>query len=499
MSNLTQTSEVVATNEELKEFLENPETPAAKPEKKKRNGWYRFFAILMAIAPIVVFALLPADVLLAKEGLGYVAYADKKLWEIFIAMFTEGGIAELYAGAAGVGAAAAPETVALFGVIPLINTAGTLGFVASVILYAIPVAMVFTLILAIIALFSAKCAPGLARTITYVNFWTYFGYAASIMVIGYYAGHEISLDYASIAVVGASMLLYLIFSACKVGGRAFGAFILFLLTVAFAGSIVFGLIDNPASVSALFNGENGELYKTIALALMGVLALFMLIAFANVSAKKLCGADVIRSVLQVLIGGGLVYVAFTMMESLLLWAAIAAGVALLHLLIEIIVLSARRPKKAKAAKETKPVEVAEPVQEEIPMEIPAEEPVVEEEPVEEEAEEETEEVEQLPIYIPTPAPAPAPVAQPAPVAASNDYYDSKAFDPFVSTLSAEERNQFTELFILKYKGEMAGVPEYSVGGDNKEFFQKVFINLGTLRDRLPDELLEKLYQFAIRQ
>ena len=509
MSNLTQTPQPDVTNEELKEFLNAPEAPAAKPAKKKRNGWYRLFAFLMAIAPIVLFALLPANVLLVQETtLDYVAYGDKKLWEVFIAMFTDGGIAQLYADAASVGAMANPEVVTLFGVIPLLNTAGTLGYVASVILYIIPVAMVFTLFLAIIALFSAKCAPSLAKTITYVNCWTYFGYAASIVTITYYSKTAVPFDYATLAVVGACMLLYLIFSACKVGGRAFGAFMLFLLTVAFAGSIVFGLIDNPDGVKVLFSGENGALYKTIALALMGVLALFMLIAFANVSAKKLCGADVLRSILQLLIGGGLVYVAFTMMQELLLWAAIAAGVALLHLLIEIVVLSARKPKKAKAkaktpakkvVKETKPVEVIEPVQEEIPMEIPVEEPVVEEEPVEEVAEEETEEVEQLPIYIPAPVPAPAPVAQPAPVAATNDYYDSKAFDPFISTLSTEERSQFTELFILKYKGEMAGVPEYSVGGDNKEFFQKLFINLGTLRERLPDELLEKLYQFAIRQ
>lgn len=497
MSTLTQTPEVEATNEELKEFLAAPETPSAKPAKKKRNVWYRIFALLVAIAPIVIYALLPADVLLAKEGGGYVVFADKKLWEIFIAMFTENGLAQLYADAAGVGAAATPVAASLFGIIPLVNTAGSLGFIASVILYVIPVAMVFTLILAIIALFSGKCAPGLARTITYVNFWTYFGYAASIVVIGYYVGHEISLDYAALAVVGVAMILYLIFSACKVGKRAFGAFVLFLLTVGFAGTIVFGLIDNPACVSNVFNGENGELYKIIALSLMGVLALFMLIAFANVSAKKLYGADVVRSVLQVLIGGGLIYVAFTMMESLLLWAAIATGVALVHLLIEIIVLSARKPKKAKAVKEAKPVEVAEPVQEEIPMDIPVQEEVVEEEIVEEEAVEEVEEeVEQLPIYVPAPAPAPVAVA-PAP--AVNDYYDSKAFDAFISTLSAEERNQFTELFILKYKGEMAGVPDYNVGGDNKEFFQKIFINLGSLRERLSDDLLEKLYQFAIRQ
>ncbi len=45
---------------------------------------------------------------------------------------------------------------------------------------------------------------------------------------------------------------------------------------------------------------------------------------------------------------------------------------------------------------------------------------------------------------------------------------------------------------------MANLPDYQVGGDNKEFFNKLFINLGSIRERLSGELLEKLYQFAIR-
>ena len=82
--------------------------------------------------------------------------------------------------------------------------------------------------------------------------------------------------------------------------------------------------------------------------------------------------------------------------------------------------------------------------------------------------------------------------------ADYDFYNTKSFDPFISSLSSQERAQFTELFILRYKGEMSNIPSYNVGGDNKEFFNKLFINLGSVRERLSDELLEKLYQFAIR-
>ena len=65
-------------------------------------------------------------------------------------------------------------------------------------------------------------------------------------------------------------------------------------------------------------------------------------------------------------------------------------------------------------------------------------------------------------------------------------------------LNEKERNDFTELFILKFKGVMPEIPDYVVGGDNKAFFQKLFIYLGQYRDRIPSDLLAKMYQFAIK-
>ena len=82
--------------------------------------------------------------------------------------------------------------------------------------------------------------------------------------------------------------------------------------------------------------------------------------------------------------------------------------------------------------------------------------------------------------------------------AGYDFYNCKSFDPFIAILNTEERNQFTELFILKYKGVMPEIPDYEVGGNNKEFFRKLFIYLGQYRDRIPDGLLSKMYQFAIK-
>ena len=82
--------------------------------------------------------------------------------------------------------------------------------------------------------------------------------------------------------------------------------------------------------------------------------------------------------------------------------------------------------------------------------------------------------------------------------AGYDFYNCKSFDPFIATLSIAERNEFTELFILKFKGTMSELPDYVVGGDNKEFFRKIFIYLGQYRDRMSQALLAKMYQYSIK-
>lgn len=65
-------------------------------------------------------------------------------------------------------------------------------------------------------------------------------------------------------------------------------------------------------------------------------------------------------------------------------------------------------------------------------------------------------------------------------------------------MNDEERKQFTDLFILKYNGGLRNIPDYIVGGDNREFFRKIFIYLGQHRAMIPDGLLAKMYMFASR-
>jgi hypothetical protein len=72
------------------------------------------------------------------------------------------------------------------------------------------------------------------------------------------------------------------------------------------------------------------------------------------------------------------------------------------------------------------------------------------------------------------------------------------FDPFMMTLTSEEKTQFVDLYILKCNGPMPEIPAYNVGEDNRSFFNKVFIYLGQYREKIPDGLLAKMYQFSLK-
>lgn len=77
--------------------------------------------------------------------------------------------------------------------------------------------------------------------------------------------------------------------------------------------------------------------------------------------------------------------------------------------------------------------------------------------------------------------------------AMEDYFAGKQIDSFISTLSVAERNQFASLYVLKLKDVMPEIPAYQIGGNNRDFFEMVFITLGEYRDDIPDELLAKMY------
>ncbi len=72
------------------------------------------------------------------------------------------------------------------------------------------------------------------------------------------------------------------------------------------------------------------------------------------------------------------------------------------------------------------------------------------------------------------------------------------FDPFLITLNESEKNDFIDLYVLKCRGIMPEIPGYVVGGDNRDFFNKVFIYLGQHREKITDQLLAKMYQYSMK-
>ena len=105
----------------------------------------------------------------------------------------------------------------------------------------------------------------------------------------------------------------------------------------------------------------------------------------------------------------------------------------------------------------------------------------------------TVEAEEAPTQEPAYAPVAAVAAADAePVATVTECKE----DAFLSTLSTQEKVQFSQLLAKDLDVQL---PEYEIGGDNTLFFRQIFVKLGSLRDEIPDGLMEKIYQFTVQQ
>jgi hypothetical protein len=69
-------------------------------------------------------------------------------------------------------------------------------------------------------------------------------------------------------------------------------------------------------------------------------------------------------------------------------------------------------------------------------------------------------------------------------------------DRFFESLSNSEKEEFDNIFIKKIFGENKRLPQYTIGGDNKEFFNKVFIFIGRYRSVISENLLSKIYLYS---
>lgn len=124
---------------------------------------------------------------------------------------------------------------------------------------------------------------------------------------------------------------------------------------------------------------------------------------------------------------------------------------------------------------------------------------------------------QAPAAAPVPAAIPAPTvpatpapAVPAPAPAvpvpdftdrierdRRDRYDPQyTYDPFINTLTPEERSEFGDVFISHRHGIQNYLPAYVIGGDNRKFFRLLFVHLGRYREFITQNLMDKMYAFV---
>jgi hypothetical protein len=378
----------------------------------------------------------------------------------------------------------------LFGIVPtLVETSGLLGQLAAASVYVLALCLVLTILCGVIAIFSTKNAPLRLRAAVFFFTFGFAFYAACTFGMLKARGNEWTacFEYMSLAAAGVGLLTYFVLGAAK-GKRAWVNLIQLLFSVAVSGVVgVFVTQTDSAAKELVSTLGLGSAWDIVVIAIVAVLILNVAIAFLRLQTKKGLALDLIRYILEVILAGVIVAAAFMYTtEDMLKYAAIgAAAVSVLQIVIWIFQRKCAN-KTAKVVEEEAPVEeepapVEEFVREEFAEALPYEGGPVEG-------------VEIAQEVTPTVCVVPPVEVQ----TAGYDFYNSKSFDPFIAMLTSEERNQFTELFILKYKGAMPEIPDYAVGGDNKQFFRKLFIYLGQYRDIIPDGLLAKIYKFAVR-
>ena len=383
----------------------------------------------------------------------------------------------------------------LFDVIPTLVTAnGFLSQLAAISVYVLALCLVLTIVCGVVAIFSTKNAPCRLRAAVFFFTFGFAFYAACTFGMLMEAGNDwlACLEYMSLAAAGVGLFTYFVLGAAK-GKGAWVTLIQLLFSLAVSGVVGVFVTQKGNGVAQLCETIGlASAWDIVVMAVISVLIVNVTIAVLRLQTKKGLALDLIRYILQVLLAGVVAAAAFMYpTEDMLKYAAIgAAAVSVLQFIIWLFQKGCAR-KRVKATpvveEEQQPVEETPALVEEFIREEFAEALPYEGGPVE--GVEIAQEIVASPVCV-----APTVEVQ----TAGYDFYNSKSFDPFIALLTNEERNQFTELFILKYKGAMPEIPDYVVGGDNKQFFRKLFIYLGQYRDSIPDGLLAKIYKFAVR-
>ncbi|MBQ3506546.1 MAG: hypothetical protein IJA89_07240 [Clostridia bacterium] len=486
-------TEPVAVPQMPMEAQPQPQTEEPTP-KKKTNAGYRVFAAILAVAAIAIAFLLDLHFLGWKPSVYSIAHCT--IFEAVKEMF-------------------ALKDYKIFGVLPTTIPMESIGsYIIALPFYVMLLFLSLAVIFGIITIFTNKKSPALFSATAF-----FFTAAFAIQFISVWANvlaswWENYIDYTALALIAVGFVCYTVAALIKNGKSAWFNLLQFILTLAAMGIAFYCL----ARYLYAFHDTVTNIFKWVGLSIVGIVSFSILSGAIRMRTKKGIAFDIVRFIVQFILGVFVCYVAIASEDfgdktKFLIFAIVVAAVSLLQIVLAVIAKKASGAKAEDEVCEREQAEKAEtesiatePVKKEKKSKkakkqkaVQAQAVAVPEFVVEEYA-------EALP-YTGGPVEGveiaqevnPTYVAPPAPVqTAGYDFYNTKSFDPFIALLENEERNQFTEIFILKYKGDMPEIPTYQVGGDNKEFFRKTFIYLGQYRDKIPDGLLAKMYQFSIK-
>ncbi len=439
---------------------------AAKAKKvktpKSETFFYRIVIAILAVLPILAFLILKTKVFTdgyeAKE-MGFF----KAFGELFAADFTGNKF---------------------LGFLPVFAPSDAfLAMIPGVLFYLIPISMVACLTIAIISIIKPKRILKAIKSILIIEFCVCGLFAISTACISLFGSVDAALDLPSLIVAVIAFIAYLVFTVMKNGKSTFLGLVLFLLAFVAAGAVVLAIAANTESIRDIY--LTNDLVKIATLAVVAFYAIAATLAFLAIAGKKLRRGDVVLCWIMIYLGVRIIMMSFLCdaYKDFLILGVVATVASVIMLIIESIVL--KRKKNAELMEKYADYVSAAPVQVSTETAI-----VVAANPVEDTDVISTQVSNPFELNI---EPSVEPVAA-STTAQGIDVYGI-AFDPFIGTLTLDERKEFVYLFMAK---PYPGIPEYQVGGDNRTFFRKVFINLGTLRDQLSNSLLEKIYQYTIK-
>lgn len=441
---MSNTSNITTPDVELEEVnvmdenvvLEEEAAPEEAPTPKKKKAGFRILSVLL-LAIAVVACVLPLAFIRGA------AVESQPLYQVILDVI--GG-----------------KNVEKWNGIPMIAGTVAKGLVYGFSVYFTVLCLVVSVVLSIIGIIGGsrcvtKTSAGFLTAGFLYNFIAFYALSSNLGAF--------KLDIIFVACLAASFLLYLILCAIETK-KTWYNLVQFVLSTGALFVLAYGFVQAATQINAAYTAN--ALNKYLIIAASAIVALVSLITLIRLSCKKGFPFELVCFIFELLAVAVFLFITMTKAKDMTMPTFVALAIAAVQFAIVLIILIATR-KRPEVEVEAEPV-----IYEGGPIPVEAAEPVVEEvaEPV---------------------------VEEPAPVeTAEYDYYNSRAFDPFIASLTGEERNQFTEIFILKYKGTMPELPDYAVGGDNKEFFSKIFLYLGQYRDRIPDGLLAKIYVYSTK-